>query len=308
MFNASCALFLYSETAVHAGKGTDLGVVDLPIQRERITHYPMIQPTSVKGALRSACRIKNGGETKDSIAVFGPDVDGSTHGGAISPGEARLLLFPVRSLSGTFVWITCRVVLARFLRDMNKAGLSSLFPEEIPDVLGKNEAWVSDKNVLLDDSTPPKDNIVLEEFSFTAGSNDATKEWAEKLAENALPSMLPGDFWKKRLKSQLVVLHDDAFQDFVNYSTEIVTRIKIDAETKTVVEGALFTQELLPADSLLYSVIYANQPRTKTHSFDHTSQAVISWMKKTTPNWLQIGGDETVGRGIMNLRWVGGGT
>ena len=35
-------LFLYVETPLHAGSGRGLGTVDLPIQRERATGYPMI--------------------------------------------------------------------------------------------------------------------------------------------------------------------------------------------------------------------------------------------------------------------------
>jgi CRISPR-associated protein Cmr4 len=35
-------LYLYVETPLHAGTGSGLSSVDLPIQRERTTQYPMI--------------------------------------------------------------------------------------------------------------------------------------------------------------------------------------------------------------------------------------------------------------------------
>ena len=53
MFQAKKILFLYVETPLHAGTGRGLGAVDLPIQRDRTTGYPIIQASSVKGALRA---------------------------------------------------------------------------------------------------------------------------------------------------------------------------------------------------------------------------------------------------------------
>ncbi len=47
-------LYLYVETPLHAGTGSGLSSIDLPIQRERTTQYPMIQGSSIKGKLRSA--------------------------------------------------------------------------------------------------------------------------------------------------------------------------------------------------------------------------------------------------------------
>ncbi len=35
-------LYLYTETPLHAGAGSGLSSIDLPIQRERTTQYPMI--------------------------------------------------------------------------------------------------------------------------------------------------------------------------------------------------------------------------------------------------------------------------
>ena len=44
---------MYAVTPCHAGSGSALGVVDLPIQRERHTNWPMIQASGVKGAFRA---------------------------------------------------------------------------------------------------------------------------------------------------------------------------------------------------------------------------------------------------------------
>jgi CRISPR-associated protein Cmr4 len=54
MFQQTKTLFLVCETPLHAGSGDSLGIVDLPIQRERHTQFPKIEASSLKGALREA--------------------------------------------------------------------------------------------------------------------------------------------------------------------------------------------------------------------------------------------------------------
>jgi len=116
MFDRAAILFLYTETPLHAGSGTSLGIVDLPIQRERTTGYPMIQASGLKGCLRD---VVSDDPQKVEI-VFGPDTRrASDHAGALSVGDARILLFPVRSLMGVFAWITSQNVLARFKRSFD---------------------------------------------------------------------------------------------------------------------------------------------------------------------------------------------
>ncbi|MBO0794275.1 MAG: hypothetical protein J2P36_25460, partial [Ktedonobacteraceae bacterium] len=53
MITATKTLYLYVETPLHAGVGSGLSSIDLPIQRERTTQYPMIQGSGIKGKLRS---------------------------------------------------------------------------------------------------------------------------------------------------------------------------------------------------------------------------------------------------------------
>src|SRR2546421_2217829 len=102
-------LYLYTETPLHAGAGSGLSSIDLPIQRERTTQYPLIQSSGIKGKLRAAFEGSRDHLTAEAKAmvdiVFGPPSTsggGSEHAGALIAGDARLLLFPVRSLNGVF--------------------------------------------------------------------------------------------------------------------------------------------------------------------------------------------------------------
>src|SRR5947207_15286815 len=101
-------LYLYTETPLHAGAGSGLSSIDLPIQRERTTQYPLIQSSGIKGKLRAAFEGNRKSQTKEERealemvdVVFGPPSTsggGSEHAGALIAGDARILLFPVRSL------------------------------------------------------------------------------------------------------------------------------------------------------------------------------------------------------------------
>jgi len=303
MFKQAKLLFLYTETPLHVGSGSSLGTVDLPIQRERHTSLPMIQSSGIKGKLRNAFE-SNGLPEKDKIvqAIFGPrDDKASDHAGALSPGDGRLLLFPVRSLAGVFAWITCPLVISRFVRDLKLANQSKNW---IIDCSGSQALVPSSSNLLIDNA------VVLEEFSFTAQTdNPQVQDLADWLALNALPSGAEYQFWKNKLRKDLVVISDDAFKDFCQFSTDIVSRTKLSQETKTVQEGALWTEENLPADALLYTPLFGCNPRIgkkddiPAEVADAT--AILGFVQTYLTNGhsrLQLGGNETVGRGIVATR------
>ena len=299
MFQASSILFLYVETPLHAGSGTGLGAVDLPIQRERVTDYPIVQASGLKGALRSMA-----GEGEDVNIIFGPE--GHEHAGAVSFGDARLLLFPVRSLVGVFGWTTSRDVLARFLRDAKAIELSA---PSLSDAPQEDAALVSPGCNLVPQG---ETQLVLEEFAFPVQEWEEVKVLAEWLRDNALPQEGEYNYWREKLPGSLIILPEDAFRDFTLHATEVVTRVKIKPKTKTVESGALWTEEHLPVDTLLYAPVLASLPRQKPDDLpkawkDKSAEDVLAKAKDLAPDRLQLGGSETVGRGMLRLRWADGG-
>src|SRR6266478_2267704 len=127
MITETKTLYLYVETPLHAGVGSGLSSIDLPIQRERATQYPMIQGSGIKGKLRASLEGNRDDLTSEAREmvdiVFGPPSTsgtGSDHAGAIVAGDARILLFPVRSLNGVFAYTTSYDVLNRFKRDVER--------------------------------------------------------------------------------------------------------------------------------------------------------------------------------------------
>jgi CRISPR-associated protein Cmr4 len=315
MFKKAKVLFLYTETPLHTGSGSSLSVVDLPIQRERHTNLPMVQASGLKGSLRNyaedlAKNITNGKvkgvnipNIDDKIKlVFGPEKEGSEHAGALSFTDARLLLFPVRSLKGIFAWVTCPSVLQRFVRDLTIAGLTQTLT--VPSV-GENEASVTNSSEVTVDN-----KVILEEFSFDAKDSEEDKkkatEIADWLSKNAIPQSDEYKPWREKITKNLVILPDNAFRDFTEFSTEVIARTKIQSETKTVAPGALWYEEHLPSDTLLYSLALASDPLgTKVNGLN-SADDVLTFLTSLEIDRFQLGGDETVGRGIVKLQILGG--
>lgn len=296
-------LFLYAETPLHAGTGRGLGTVDLPIQRERSTGYPMIQASGIKGRLRA--ELKGKLSDKDLWAVFGPETDkAADHAGALSFGDARLLLFPVRSLAGVFSWVTSVDALARFHREAALLGQTPSWNVPMPGPKSEEddaEAWVYGKTLKAGSK------VVLEEFSFTAVDKIEVKEIGEWLAKHALPSLPEYDYWKAILPQKLCILPEDSYRDFTLYATEVQTHIAMDYDKKTVKDGALWTAEGLPIDSLLYVPLMANDSRSTEESTKDLKNSDI--LKKITGcglSRINFGGDETTGQGFVALKFLGG--
>ena len=51
MYKMANPFFLVVETPLHVGSGTELGIIDLPIQRERHTGFPKIEASGLKGCI-----------------------------------------------------------------------------------------------------------------------------------------------------------------------------------------------------------------------------------------------------------------
>lgn len=299
MITATTMLYLYTETPLHAGTGSGLSSIDLPIQRERNTQYPLIQGSGIKGKLRATAEITL---PPDMVTViFGPSNmagNASDHAGAIIAGDARILLFPVRSLNGVFAYVTSPDVLNRFKRDVERGQLSLNWT--IPAPASGHALVTRNSEVRFDNS------LVLEEYSFTADTDqtDDVDTIATWIVEHALPGASDGDYWSNKVKSSLVILPNDDFRDFALYATEVITRVRIDREKKTVEKGALWTEEHLPTDTLLYVPIHATNARKGGSTLQ--AEDILAQVKQLCTeqqSYLQLGGDETVGRGFVRVRW-----
>ena len=128
----SVLLGMLAETFVHPGTGQTDGAVDLRVAREAATDYPFIPGSGVKGAMRDFSRAV-GAWTDDGDGDGAHGQAAKVFGRADSAGrlvfsDARLLLLPVRSLSGAYKWVTCPHLIERLLRDIERAGQAAPEP------------------------------------------------------------------------------------------------------------------------------------------------------------------------------------
>lgn len=305
MFKDAKVMFIYTETSLHCGSGTSLGVIDLPIQREKYTDYPVCQASGIKGVVREWFEMQNK-DGKKVKYVFGPDFsrgDSEAFAGAATFTDGRLLLFPVRSLNGVFAYTTSRFALSRLKRDLQMAEVKKItwnVPDDTGDkILGVKESKIADN----------QNKVVLEEYTFDFDVNDDVTAIADWIAQNAIPQGTEYKFWREKVKTDLVILPDNAFSDFVKLSTEVQARIMIDNKTKTVKSRALFYEESLPSDSLLYSVVMAHDPACDAANRPYglkISSDVMTFLIAMNTQRLQFGGDATIGKGIVNINFLNG--
>ncbi|MBC6403478.1 MAG: type III-B CRISPR module RAMP protein Cmr4 [Hyphomonadaceae bacterium] len=288
-------MFVHCLTAIHPGSGTALGVVDLPVQRERHTQWPTIPGSTLKGVLRAS----NGAEAEDWVqTVFGPATHhADDHAGALTISDARVLAFPVRSLKGVFAWISCPSVLDRLQRDLKIM--------RCRDDRLSSDKWkgVGDNAVLCAEDSPlliEGDGMLLEEFDFKR--TGAAPDVANWVAENAVVDTATA----VRVRSHFAIVHDDAFGHFVRHATEVSARIALDADTRTVKPGALFWEEHLPPETLFYALVTSSDSRRKGDST--RADEVLERLRTTLPGMLQIGGNATLGKGLcaVSFATVGG--
>lgn len=315
MYRKAHPLFIICNTPTHVGSGSELGVVDLPIQRERHTGFPKFEASSLKGSLREAFERSKTDEVTIH-RIFGYDSDSASSevkkaisekepqfAGAIGFTDARLLLFPVKSMKGVFAWVTCLRALKQFQSDMQL--VNSDF--KIKDLDGEH---LKDKETYLfatDSTVCEGDKVLLEEYTFKV-SNELNglvqidgAHFPDWLAKHLFGD--DGSYWSEKIKKDIVVLPDNDFKDFVNLSTEVITRTKIDNNTGTVAQGALFNEEYLPTESILYSlVLTAAEFKKDGMKVEEVEEFFSSNIEKIKT--IQIGANATLGKGIVTTKLV----
>ncbi len=296
---------LYTETPLHCGTESAAGYVDLPIQRERHTDYPVIQGSTIKGILRDECKEHLSQEELD--LTFGTGYEPAKKGdngtqtlekpsrpGSVSFGDGILVAFPVRSSKSPFHWITCPFVLERAFRALGQ-------PLTLDDPV-QGQGWTHPEQA---------DTLLLEDLRVEAVPN------AEFFADDSSPihhllALLPaGDefaYSKRLFARRLLIVSNTDFQTLVQTCTHAVTRIQLNAwgttgeipEAEAEAEkippserrGNLFVEELVPPETLFLSVLRASQPPAGLC-------AAFGQMPV-----IRLGGGETIGRGVTHLHYL----
>lgn len=279
-------LFLQALSPLHAGTGQGVGAIDLPIAREKATGIPIVPGSTLKGVLRSNCV-----DDDLKIRVFGPETENaSAHAGSAQFSDLRLLFLPVRSLAGTFAWVTSPLLLRRFQRDCEMANTS--IPNDIPSV-GKKEACLvsSSNSQLIIEIEHQANQVVLEDLRLTCQEDKSLRDLLDWLKIHIFGT---NTSWQAMFTERVCLVHDDVLSFLLDTATEITARIRLKEKEKTVAHGALWYEEALPAESILSGLMVVQEIRAN-------QKEAVAAITKLAASPLQVGGSATVGRGLCRI-------
>ncbi|MGQ9866926.1 MAG: type III-B CRISPR module RAMP protein Cmr4 [Pseudanabaenaceae cyanobacterium] len=268
--NAINLVYLYLLSPLHTGGTTQEGNL-LGIAREAHTNLPYIPSSTIRGRLRAlASSSKNGDDKSDRFFLFGNEIaDGEQlEQGTIWIGDGSILWIPIPSLSHGVIWVTSPMLLRRWAR------------------LSDSRIAIPGENFT---NIPKNGNIYLKDAILKKDSLHEWKEWEE---------------WKKAIPNHsevgmdsVLVLADKHCATIVQMSLWRQVKVKLD-EYKTV-DGGFRYEEAIPPDTLMYfpwgTTAQANDKHLKARSSEKFKELL------NNSSTLQIGGQESLGRGFVQL-------
>jgi CRISPR-associated protein Cmr4 len=282
--------WLHTLSPTHIGTGRGVGYIDLPIHRDKVTNWPVIPGSAFKGVWTDHFRATKENRQTDrklrlAFGVASDEGQNQSNAGALIPTDARLVSLPVRSFQGTFAWCTSSLSLKMLHRDLTLSGMPDL--PSAPDGLEEGVAHHGEQTLLKEG-----DRIYLEDLDLRATECFTATAWAKKIAGWVFPEDAN---WQTAFIKRFAVLPDVVYDFLTETGTEVTARVKIDDDLKTVVEGQLWNEEALPAETILVGLVSCDRVYAK--DADGITEQALLEKYATDALTLQIGGKATVGRG-----------
>jgi CRISPR-associated protein Cmr4 len=295
MAGAEFVYWLHALSPLHPGAGRGDGYIDLPLAREKATLFPFVPGSTVKGVYADACGAtddarnpKKPGYDPVLHAAFGRTGEDTGNAGALVFTDARLICLPIRSLFGTFAWCTSRLVLRRLARDFEMANQNApAVPAETTDLDTALVPLVGESAIVGREG-----KAFLEDLDLACLSCEKVAAWAERIAKCVFP--VDTDPWRGEFSKRFVVLPDLVFNFLTETGTEVRPHVRIDPELKRAVDGALWYEESLPAETILAGLVWLDPVRGGAK----VRELCVS---KVGPDAIQIGGKASVGKGRTRL-------
>jgi CRISPR-associated protein Cmr4 len=278
-------------TNLHPGVGRTGDLIDLPVQKDNLG-FPTLYSSSLKGALKSAFWLLPNVNRETVKNLFGSEPEEETFSSAIAILDAFIVVFPVRSLEGVYAFATSPLLLKRLNELLKITGKTYDYVLDLSDYsVSKGACQVSQDAKKMFEITPLNGKLVINE--------DLVIECSIQHSDNIkkLEDLLGIEH------GRLILLSDDDVLNALEKSLVRVTRIAIDREKKVVKEGALWTEEYVPWNTVFATLILYSRSKKPNSDLQTPSRVKEEFHKllERTRNYLIIGGNETVGRGIVNL-------
>ncbi len=271
-------IFLHALTPLHVGTGQAVANVDLPIAREKATGFPIIPASAFKGVLRDSYLTLN-----DQGKLQEPDWVKQAFGTQEAAGDwmftdLRILCLPVRSFYGVFAYVTCPLILQRLQRAAHAMGV---------DGLDNLDITVNALKIAVPSETElhHQHKVYLEDIDLDC-SNEK-QEQAHNIGQK-LATILFDEPDRPMFLKRFAIVSNETFNFLSETATEIVARVRLENEVKTVAHGGLWYEEAVPAEAIFYGFISRLR-----------GDASLNQIPTSAP--LQIGGDATIGRGLCKV-------
>lgn len=283
--------WIHTVTPLHVGTGRGVGYIDLPIAREKVTNWPCIPGSAVKGVVADHFGATEEERKKNGLvrAAFGTanasdSNEANSTAGSLVFTDARIVCLPVRSFYGTFAWVTSPFCLERLKRD---AGM------DVPSMSVGSAVLTKTTKLVRDGS-----RLYLEDLDLDCKRDEKADACAELIA-GAVFADSPE--WQAIFRERLAIVNDDIFTFLCESGTEVSAHIRIDEASGTVADGALWYEEALPVEALLAGTVwcdrvYRSKENEKGANGDLTKEKLLeNFCSK--PLELQIGGKASTGKG-----------
>lgn len=288
--------WIHALSPTHAGIGRGVEYIDLPIDRDKVTGWPIIRASGFKGVWADYFRATDAARKTDPVlrAAFGATADDiDANSGSLIPSDAQLVCLPVRSFYGTFAWVTSPLCLGMLRRTLRLSGMKDL-PDEPHHLDGQTAHHPAGSKLVQAEKDGGK--VFLEDLDLNASQCAKAEAWAARLAGWVFAD---DQQWQAVFKERFIVIPDTVFGYLCETGTEVHTRVRIDDDTKTVAQGALWTEESLPAETIMAGVVQCERVFGLNSGKANGNISPDDLLRKfaTEPLLLQIGGKATVGRG-----------
>ena len=279
--------WIHTVTPLHVGTGRGVGYIDLPIAREKVTNWPCIPGSAVKGVVADHFGATEKKREDDELvrAAFGMANDSSTieansTAGSLVFTDARIVCLPIRSFYGTFAWVTSPFCLERLKRDMHLT---------VPSLKTESAAVTNTTKLVRDAS-----KLYLEDLDLDCGKSKEADGCAELIARAVFAD---NPDWQAIFRERLAIVSDDIFTFLCEAGTEVGAHIRIDEASGTVAGGALWYEEALPVETLLAGTVWCDRVYREKNASDELTKEKLLERFCSQPLGLQIGGKASTGKG-----------
>jgi CRISPR-associated protein Cmr4 len=256
---------------MHVGAGElNFNIIDKQVQRDFITKIPMINSSSLKGALREHFT-----ESNMTNFIFGTQTvsDERSVEGAYRFFDAHLLTRPIRSSQKAYFIATSPAIIKNFLEKI-----------ELFDI--KIDSQLKDELIILSKLNPKEKAVVFEDI--------------EGLILEDIQTVFNSQTFKylfEFLGNNLALLSDD---DFKNLELPVVARNKLDNGKSE----NLWYEEIVPRESVFY--FFITKP-TNLDSIDEIEKLLKyerSFERTLMEDYIQFGANKSIGYGISKVTKV----